>query len=471
MSNDSASRVVARNFLALGIGEVVARLIAFGAMAYAARVLGPSSYGIIGFATAVLLYLNRVADFGIEVSGVRSLARDPQQLDRIASSVLTIRLLIACGLVVVTSAIGLIALPHPDGLILAVYSLALLPVAIGTRWIYLGLEKARAVSVARAAGEMLMALLVVLLVRGPGDVLRAPIAQVAGDSIAAILLIRVLRRRGHPLWFRFDWPAVRPLFRSGWPLLLSALLGLLIYNSGLIILRLVRGTEAVGYYAAAYMLISFLVNLGLSYRMSLLPTLTRLAHSIPHKRELYRSAMAYVFAISIPIALGGFLLAPQIITVVFGEGYSAAIPVLQLLIWSVPLCLLRDVPSAALLADGREDLFFRLTAWGAALNLLLNALLIPRYGMVGAAAATVATEAVRLVIAFIYVRSQGFRLQHFVLFGRVSLAAGAMVALLVLAKPPVLWVALPLGIAGYLGALVGLGALRLRRGAFPALNV
>jgi O-antigen/teichoic acid export membrane protein len=468
---ETSGRIVARNFLALGSGEAIARLIAFAATIYMARVLGAQMYGVIGFATAVLLYLNRVADFGIELSGARDLARDPTRLQSLASSVLTVRLLFAVGLVAVTSLAGLLLLPHPDGVILSVYSLTLLAVGGGTRWIYLGLERARLVAIARTLGELTMAALVFALVHAPGDAVRAPWAQVAGDGLAALLLMLWLRRSGHALSLRLDWPAVRPLFRRAWPLVLSALLGLVIYNSGLIFLRVFQGSAAVGYFAAANTLISFLVNLGLSYRMSLLPTLSRLHDARSQQIDLYHAAMAHVFAIAFPIGLGGFLLAPQIIEVVFGNTYAAAVPALQWLIWSVPLCLLRDVPSAALLANAREDQFFRLTAWGAALNLLLNLLLIPRFGLVGAGMATVATEILRLVIALAYVRSHGFRLRGLTLFARVSLAAIGMTALLLLSRPAAIWIALPVGVLTYAASLVALGGVRVRRGERPALNL
>jgi O-antigen/teichoic acid export membrane protein len=131
----------------------------------------------------------------------------------------------------------------------------------------------------------------------------------------------------------------------------------------------------------------------------------------------------------------------------------------------------RDVPSAALLANAREDQFFRLTAWGAALNLVLNIVLIPRYGIVGAGLATLATEAVRLVIALVYVRAQGFRLLDLTLFARVSAAATGMTLLLVVLHPPSLFLALALGVAAYAVALVAVGAVRLRAGGLPVLNM
>lgn len=189
----------------------------------------------------------------------------------------------------------------------------------------------------------------------------------------------------------------------------AALLGLLIYNSDLILLRLIRGPTVAGYYAAAYIPVSLPVNLGLAYRVSLLPTLTRVVDSRTKRLELYHTATAHMFAAGFPIAVGGSLLAPKLMTSVFGASYEPAAGPLQLLIWSVPLCLLRDIPLVALMAAGRESRVLRLTAWATALNLLLNALLIPAYGMYGGAAATVMTEGARMVTAAAAARDEGGR--------------------------------------------------------------
>ena len=74
----STKNTVSRNFLALGSGEVVSRLIAFCTAIYLARVLGAENYGIIAFAIGVTLYLSKIADFSIEVIGTKEIAKDPK---------------------------------------------------------------------------------------------------------------------------------------------------------------------------------------------------------------------------------------------------------------------------------------------------------------------------------------------------------------------------------------------------------
>ena len=471
-SPPTADRLVARNFLALGSGEVAARLIAFAATVYIAHVLGPDYYGIIGFATAITLYLNRVADGGVELGlGVREIAAAPTRLSELAPALLSARLLVASVLIVVLALLSAFVLPPPEGTVLALYGLTLLAVGGSTRWIYLGLEKSRLVAVARALGEAIMVALVFALVRGPADLTRVPLAQFAGDTIAALVLLAVLRRYHVKLRPKFDWSVIKPLLPRASLLVVSSFFGLAIYNADLIFLRAFRDRSTVGYYAAAYTLISFLVNLGTAYSMSLLPTLTRLAKTPAEQNSLYHSAVAQVFALGFPIAVGGALLAPKIIGLFFGHEYAPSTLPLQILFWAVPLAVLRDVPIVAMLSRGREDAIFRLTGWAAALNLLLNFMLIPRFGMTGAAVATVVTEAVRMVIAFWLIRSEGFQVTNITRLARPFVAGLAMAALLFFARPSMLGLAVLIGVLGYAVTLTLVGGLRFRRGSLPALNV
>ena len=157
---------IGRRFVILASGDAVARLIAFGVTVYIARVLGPSSYGVIGFATAVMLYLSRVADCGIEYFGlgIREVADDPRRITRLVPGVTLVRLTVASALAVLV-AIAALAAPRPDGSVVALYGLTLVTLAASTRWVLLGLERAEVVAISRIAGEAVYALIVLASVR------------------------------------------------------------------------------------------------------------------------------------------------------------------------------------------------------------------------------------------------------------------------------------------------------------------
>lgn len=464
-------QTVTRNFLKLGAGELIARVIGFLTMVYLARFLGVEAYGIIGFAYAVLLYFTGLADFGIEALGPREIAEAPDQLPHLSPPILAARLLLATGLVILLALAGIYFMPQPDGVVLAVLGLTLFAAAASPRWIHLGLEKAGRVAVARTAGEVVRALLVLAFVHEAADIVNVPLAQVVGDTLATVMLFWWLRSNGLSLRPPIKLSVAAPVLRRAWPLAANMLLGLLIYNSDLIFLRFFRDAAEVGYYLAAFTLITLLGNLSNTYSTSLLPTLTRAGQTVSDQHDLYHTAMAHVAVVALPVAVGGYMLATPLITFFFGASYEASGAVLQILILSIPFVLTRGVLRVALITVNRQDRVMWITFGAAILNITLNLLLIPRYGMTGAAFSTLISEIVRTLLAQVYVRWAGFPITELGRYWRSLLSTVVMGGVLWSAALSSLWVAIALGGLVYLVALTLSGGIRIQRGKWPALNV
>ena len=462
---------VGRSFLKLGTGEALARLIAFGMTAVLARRLGADVYGSLALATAILLYLTALGDFGVEVLGITDLASGAASLPRILPSLLGARFIMAAVLILLVSVAGLFLMPQPEGALTAAYAFTLGTAALSTHWVHLGLERSGRVGLLRVVAEALTAVLLLVLVRGPADVGSAPVAQLVGQGAGVVLLLRAVPGGLSRLRVAIDPAIVRNYLRRGWPIVAHALLGLAIFNSDLFFLRLFRDSAVVGYYAVAYTLVSFFLNLGVSYAMGLLPVLSRLRELPGDERRLHDSAMAHVFAGAIPVAVGACLLADQGIALLFGAGYAPSALPLAILVWSIPLALIRNVSQCVLIARGRQGDMLRTVAWAAVVNLAGNAALIPRWGMVGAAVATLLAESVRTVLALGYSRTAGLPLPTLGRFWRTLLAGLLMGAVLMTGVLTSLWIALPVGAAVYLGGLAALGGIRFRRGELPYLAV
>ncbi|MGI9076968.1 MAG: flippase [Gemmatimonadaceae bacterium] len=462
--------VVARNFLALGSGEVVARVLAFASSVYLARALGPEGYGVIGFAIAVLLYFNRIADGGLDLVGMREVAHDHTAASRIAGPVVAFRLASSALLALLLAVGSLVWLPERDGVVLALFAPTLIAIGASTRWVHLGLERGKYPAVARVIGEALGLALIILFVRGADDLLGVPLAHLAAGSLTAALLAWWLREHEIRIALGWDWEVMRPLLARSYRVVLASLLGILVYNSDLIMLRAFHDVRTAGYYAAAYTPISLAISIGMAYRMSLLPTLTRLGAG-NRQHELYHTALAHVFAVVLPAAIGGCILAPQAIALIFGKEYMEAAPVLQLLIWAIPFAQLREAPIAALVSHAREDRMLHLNAMGTVLSIGMNLVLIPRYGMIGAAASTVATEGARTILAFVFANAAGFRFAALRRFWRVAVAGVTMAVLLFTFRAGGFWPAATVGSLGYMATLALLGGIRFRRGELPALTV
>lgn len=391
------------------------------------------------------------------------MAKDPAGIPSLVPSLVMGRLGIAFLLCASLALLGLLVAPQPEGAIIAACSFTLLFRAGNVRWAWLGLSRPLPVALSRAAGEALTALLIVGLVRGIGDLGVVPVAQVAGDALAATVLAILLARLGYALPAAWRRDIAMPVFRAARPLVLQAMLALLIFNCDLIVLRIFRDASAVGRYAAAYALISFLSNLGVSFGYSLLPAFAQLEKDEGGQSALHQMSLAQAAAITLPLAVGGIIVAPRLVELVFGPSYAASVLPLRILLVSIVPAWLRTTAQMALVARGRQDDVLRVTAIAAGLTLVLDLALIPRWGVAAAAAVTVATETVRAVLLLGWGHRLGLRLPSPLRFARPLIAVAVMALVVLRFADSPLPLSIGLGALTYAVMLVLTGSVRLGR--------
>jgi O-antigen/teichoic acid export membrane protein len=460
-----------RTFATLVGGEALSRLIAFAASVLLARRLGPAAYGIIGVATGIMLYATQLADGGIELVGVSVIARNRDDVRSLGSAVLTRRFANALGLMLITIAIGLLLPVQPDGAVLAVYALGLLPTALSARWILLGLEEPAPIAWGRLLGESLALGMIIVLVHDVGALALVPVAAFAGLAVATAIMLQALARRGTPLVVASDGNLTRPVFVRARTLVGFTLLGLLLFNFDLIYLRGVKGPAAAGYYASAYMLISFAANMIVAFAHSVMPALARMDDAPTERQTVYHDAIARAFAFTLPLGVGGALVARSIVATIFGAAFLPGATALAILLIVVPLAALREIPVVALISGHRERDLFRVNAASVVINVVACVLVIPRFGLNGAAWATVGTEFVRFALAQWFAQRAGFRFISIARLLRPVVACALMATAILVFGRPTVEMGVPrlaLTVAGgamvYALSLSAMGLLALKEG-------
>ncbi len=465
--SDEASPLgqVGRSFATLGIAEIGARLIAFLATAWVSQALGASQFGVVSFALAAMLYAHRVVAWELEATGIVEVAERGEAAARAAGTILVARLACALGALALVTLLARWVLPSPDDSVLILYTMGLTFVALNPRFVYLMRHEPVRPAIARLLTEGVSAAIVVGAVHTAADVQHVPLGFIVGEGIAAAFLLG-----GVEVWRGvrdFDLAYAREAARRVSPLVLSALLGLLVFNLDLILLRFTWGSETAGYYAAAYALVSLLLNLGVTYYANVLPALSRVRADRAAFQSLFADASAFAFTLVVPCVVGGAVLSAPLVALVFGPEYAAAASPLPLLLVAAGLTVSRFVPLASVVALGRRREALWINGSGALVNVGLNLVFIPRLGLLGAAWAAAITDMVRLLVALALSHRAGVGHQYSVRYLKPAAAAAAMGAVAwTLRGQPVLLAVL----AGGLTYAVALGALGVLR-AGPGLRV
>jgi O-antigen/teichoic acid export membrane protein len=392
----TAPSTITRAIGALAGGEVLARAAAFLATALLARRLGPEGFGVIGFAMAVCGYLSLGVNGGLGDVGTREVARAPGQAGHLYSSVATIRMVLAAAAMLVLGLIALL-LPVPPVTRLVVFlsGLTIFSVALDPTWVFRALERPVVAGAGLVLGQVVYAVAVLVLIHEPADVTRVPILQFGGELVAALALVVVLFRRARPRFALLEgWRLLR---RTGY-LSLARMLRTLVISADVIMLAFLTTEREVGLYTAAYRITFLLMAVAGSVSAAYMPSYARVVQGGPAGlKRLIDSSLGLALLIGAPLVAGVMATAGPLILLLFGAEYADATLSTQLLALSVGIMFVYWCVSVLLIVAHRSREYAAIHGTSAAANILLNLVLIPRFGIEGAAAATLASEVIVVV--------------------------------------------------------------------------
>jgi len=223
-----------------------------------------------------------------------------------------------------------------------------------------------------------------------------------------ILLIHVLVMKNIGYGFRPVWDIRlwRRIIIDGIPVMLASSGEYVNLRSDSIIIGAMLGVTVAGIYGVAYSFYLMLAIIVYLPSVGVFPTLARF--SANHGLKAYRvftNKLSLIFlGFSSLVAVGMYLLAPLLLVFLYGDEYQSSIIPLRILIIGLPFVALNRLMVQVLNASDLQSWTFRATAIGATFNVLVNLILIPRFGIVAAAYTTIITEALVWVVAVLGLR-------------------------------------------------------------------
>ncbi len=299
------------------------------------------------------------------------------------------------------------------------------------------------------------------------------VAQAVATSLASALYLRFLAD-WHPGWWRQRVAAERrdAVRRYGGSLMVLILLDAIVWQrSGVFFLGLWEPAAEVAYYAMAFGLAQMAMRMIPGTLVGLLiPSMSRSfgAGDLTQVASIYRAACRWMAVLAVPVAVGGALLAPALVQVLYGPGYlPMAAPLAVLLAAGATVMILGFPASSVLYAVEGQRWLVRVGVAAAAINVVLAFWLIPGQGAWGAALATAGAQLASLLPGTYYAaRELGGVGPDVARLPRV-LAAAALMAVPVAAIAATLPAAAALAVALPVGAFVYVAGLWLCR-ALPA---
>ncbi len=202
--------------------------------------------------------------------------------------------------------------------------------------------------------------------------------------------------------WRWNTTIARDLLKKSWPLVLSAA-SFAIYNRiDQTMLHKLRTNQELGFYATAVNITEAFVILPLALMTAMLPILSKSALQTERFEHYTALCFRYVMVPGFWICLLVTLISKPLIFILYGAEFEPSAEVLQLLIWSELAVFFGSVMTHALIAKELQMYSFISMLLGALVNIFLNFLLIPRWGIFGATWATIVSHTLAASLIFLF---------------------------------------------------------------------
>ncbi len=440
--NRSSRQTFTKNVFWLTVANVVNRLIRAVLIIYAARVLGVAGYGIFSYAVGLAAFFSIFSDVGVTAVITREGSKNTGSLKKYFTTALTIKV----SLIALSAALIVFVSPFFTNIKEA---LPLLPIAA----LLITFDSLRDISfsLTRAWEKMELEAIIGLVtntaitVLGIIALLLHPTAKVflfgysLGSGVGLIYAIYVLRNSFPHFWGRFDFSIAKEILTEALPLAIMGLMGSLMISTDTIILGFFKNATDLGLYSAAQRPVMILYALPSILSTAIFPGMTRLAqNNIERFRAVLETSLIATFIISLPLFLGGVILAPDMIGILFGSEYSGAVLTYGILLFTLILIFPENFLTNSIFALGGQKSFLKFALIGVLGNALLDILLIPKFGIAGSAVATVITGIIITVLLW----KTANKLSPFKIFNRLSKIFSAVIIMSV-ATALLKWIGTP----------------------------
>lgn len=404
----SLIRRVAKNSIVQTVGFLAKGITGFVVVVAIGRLAGVKSVGDFSFVVTFVLLFTFIAQMGIPDLLVRELARrrdDRQAVTHLVGNAISICALLGpVAIFAMAAVVRSMGYPWPIfyAVVLAGLGLCLHSIVEVIASVFKAYESMEWSSALTVAEELLFLLGAVIVLVVGYSLVWLFVAYLFSRLFALVLAAGLHRRNFGILAFGRELHTWRTLLRLGFPFAANIALSPVYIRLDVVVLSMLSGNLAVGFYEAATSLVIHTNIIALVVNYSLLPVLSR--EFLRESRRVVTYTAKSIQYIAIPgflIAILLLVLGDRILILIYGNRFVGSTAAVRLLAVIIPLRLISHSLATTLTATDRQGLRSMGIAVAAASNVGLNLLLIPPYGLMGAVYATILTE-LTLFICFVW---------------------------------------------------------------------
>ncbi len=393
LSKNKDAKTLAGNFMWLSALQVAGYVFPLITMPYLARVIGVEGFGKIAFASAIMVWIQTIADWGFNLTATRDVAQNRENLQKVSeifSNVLWARcLLMFLSLGVLLLLIGVVPKFREEWDVILVTFLMIPGHIFFPDWFFQAVERMKYITILNVLMKFIFTVAIFLFIKQPEDYILQPLFTSLGFVISGLIaLYYILGKWGIKLQ-RPNWKATLQTIKASTDVFINNLAPNLYNSFSTVLLGFFCGGVANGIYDGGARFFNIGNQLLHIFTRTFFPFLSR-------KPEKLSQFVLISLSASVLMALGLFIAAPWVINIMLSSEFADSVIVLRILAVSYIFLSLSDIyGSCYLIVNKRERTLRKITiacsfagfliAWplvyylsyiGAALTVMISRLLL-----------------------------------------------------------------------------------------------
>ena len=455
----SQIKTLFKNFSWVTASQVITNLCAFVWTILIARYLGVTNYGTLSFVIALTTFIGLGTDMGMSVYTTRELSRNRSNTLKFVNNIIPLKILLSF-ILCVFCIVLVYAFGYPHLVLVLTFIMfieySLISMFGFVNGVFQAHEDLRPGSIGQMIYSISLILLTLIVTYFDLGIIAVAISYTFAYLICLIYVSYFLVRTYGKPKFEHDLAFWKNTAIKSLPFGLTSIFYIIYFSIDTIMLSALSGDYATGIYNSAYKVISVFTAFYVIYQFVVFPLMSKLyAEDTNLLKVSFEQSFKYSLLILLPIIVGVYFYAPYLIDLIYTNQYALASGPMQILIWTVVFLFINGVATSLLNSIGKEFSVTKIYIVAAVFNILLNYITIPIWSYMGASVATVLSEILIMALMMHEISKTEYKPDWSLLNNVAKLVVCGIVLAIVLYIINVsLWLAIPIGLAVYLVALV-----------------
>lgn len=398
---------VVRNASWIIVCQIIQSCAALVITMFTARYLGPSNFGLINYASSIVAFVVPIMQLGLTNIMVQEFIQRPDEEGKTLGTSITLSMISAFLCIIGVISFSAIANKGETETIIVVALYSLILIFQGLNHVHFWFEAkylSKYTSIISLAAYFVVTLYKIYLLVTEKSIYWFAVSNAVDYMlISGVSLLFYKKKGGQKLSFSGKL-AMSMLSQSKY-FIISNLMITVFAQTDRVMLKLMISDEATGYYSAAIACAGITSFVFTAIINSMRPLIFE---SKEKSNEQYEKNLSRLYCVIIYLSLLQSLVmtlaAGLIIHILYGEAYVASVPALQLVVWYTTFSYLGGARDIWILTEKKQNYLWIIYLSGAIINVVINLLLIPRIGIMGAAAASLITQIFTNVIIGFFIK-------------------------------------------------------------------